>query len=187
MKSLPTYSKPIIVVLLLLTVSVWLTPVIAAESAAKDWETPRGIVQALHELVSAEAGETRDWDRFRELFLEGAMVSMAVRSPRAPGIIVATPEELIQQTESNYASTGFHEIPLVYQVEEFGAMALVSNSFEVKLRRDDAAPLMRGLNHFQLLHDGERWWIVSNISTVETGDWKLPPAFVPESNAEISE
>lgn len=63
-------------------------------------------------------------------------------------------------------------------------MALVSNSFEVKLRRDDAEPLMRGLNHFQLLHDGERWWIVSNISTVETADWKLPAAFDPNHKTE---
>jgi len=178
MKTLPG------IVLILLAAGAGTTAVIAAEDIHADTSSPRAIVQALHGLVSAEAGETRDWDRFRDLFLDGAMLSVAIKSPRAPGIIAATPEELIQQTETNYATTGFHELPLIYQVEEYGAMALVTNSFEVKLRRNDAEPLMRGLNHFQLLHDGERWWIVSNISTVETDDWQLPPAFVPESHWE---
>jgi len=159
-------------------------PAAAAEPHADDWASPRSIVQALHETVSAGPGEKRDWDRYRDLFLDGAKLSMAVRSARMPGIMAATPEELIDQTEAGYASTGFHEIPLVVEVEEFGAMAVVTNSFEVRLRRDDPEPLMRGLNHFQLLHDGERWWIISNVSTVESADWKLPAAFDPDRASE---
>lgn len=171
--------NPCAILLTLLTVSAMAMPVAASESHSKDWVSPQAIVQALHDVVSADAGQQRDWDRFRELFLDGAMISMAVKSPHMPGLMVATPEELIQQTEANYAETGFHEIPLIYEVKEFGATALVTNSFEIRLRRDDEDPMIRGLSHFQLLHDGERWWIVSNISTVETSDWKLPPAFDP--------
>lgn len=159
-------------------------PATASGPHADDWASPRSIVQALHETVSAGPAEDRDWDRYRDLFLDGAKLSMAVRSVRMPGIMTATPEELIEQTETSYASTGFHEIPLVVEIAEFGAMAVVTNSFEVRLRRDDPEPLMRGLNHFQLLHDGERWWIVSNLSTVESGDWKLPKAFDPVSSVE---
>lgn len=175
------------IVLTLLSASAMAMPVAASESHSKDWVSPQSIVQALHDVVSADAGQARDWDRFRELFLDGAMISMAVKSPHMPGLMVATPEELIQQTEANYAATGFHEIPLIYEVKEFGAMALVTNSFEIRLRRDDEDPMMRGLNHFQLLHDGERWWIVSNISTVETGDWKLPAVFDPAGSVESSQ
>lgn len=159
-------------------------PAVASEPHADDWASPRSIVQALHETVSAGPGEDRDWDRYRDLFLDGAKFSMAIRSARMPGIMAATPEELIDQTEASYASTGFHEIPLVVEIAEFGAMAVVTNSFEVRLRRDDPEPLLRGLNHFQLLHDGERWWIVSNVSTVESTDWKLPKAFDPVNSVE---
>lgn len=113
MKSLRKHITRTLILPLLVTAALT-PPVIAAEATAEDWSTPRGIVQAVHDLVSAEAGESRDWDRFRELFLDGSMLSVAIKSSRAPGIIAATPEELMQQTESNYASTGFHEIPLVY-------------------------------------------------------------------------
>jgi len=170
--------------LALLMTTIAALPAMASESHADDWASPRSIVHALHETISAGPGEQRDWDRYRDLFLDGAMISMAIKSPRAPGIMAATTEELIEQTEANYGSTGFHEIPLIVDVAEFGALAVVTNSFEVKLRRDDAEPLMRGLNHFQLLNDGERWWIVSNISTVESGDWKLPAAFDPDRTSE---
>lgn len=159
-------------------------PAAASGTHADDWATPRSIVEALHETVSADAGEQRDWDRYRELFVDGAMLSMAIQSERMPGIMAATPEELIERTEASYASTGFHEIPLVVEIAEFGAMAVATSSFEVKLRRNDPEPLMRGLNHFQLLHDGERWWIVSNVSTIEAGDWTLPAAFGPEGHLE---
>ena len=154
------------------------------EDSASDWASPRSIVEALHETVSADPGKERAWDRYRDLFVDGAKLSMAARSPRMPGIMAATPEEMIERTEASYASTGFHEIPLVIEAARFGAMAVVTSSFEVRLRRDDTEPLMRGLNHFQLLHDGERWWIVSNVSTLETADWKLPAAFDPGPTAE---
>jgi hypothetical protein len=148
-----------------------------ASAGPKDWESPEAIVDALYDVISADAGAQRDWDRYRDLFLDGARMSMAVDSKVASGIMGMAPEELITQTESAYAATGFHEIPLVTRVEQHGLLASVMSSFEVRLRRSDDQPLMRGLNHFQLLNDGERWWIVSNIGVIETPTSPLPSAF----------
>lgn len=123
----------------LILASTMVMPAVASASHADDWASPRSIVHALHETISAGPGEQRDWDRYRDLFLDGAMVSMAIKSPRAPGIMAATTEKLIEQTEASYRSTGFHEIPLIVEVAEFGAMAVVTNSFEIKLRLNAAA------------------------------------------------
>lgn len=152
----------------------------AALADPADWESPEAIVQALYTTISADPGESRDWDRFRALFLDGARLSMAIDSSLASGIMGMEPEEMIAQTEAAYAATGFHELSLVTRVERHGLMASVTSSFEVRLRRDDAVPLMRGLNHFQLLNDGERWWIVSNVGVLETADSPLPVAFAGE-------
>jgi hypothetical protein len=144
-----------------------------------DWQSPGAVVDALYEVISADAGETRDWDRFRELFLDGAQLSMAMDSRIGSGIMAMGIEDLIAQTDSAYAATGFHETGLVMRVEQHGQLASVMSSFEVRLRRSDAEPLMRGLNHFQLLNDGERWWIVSNIGVVEGPQSPLPAEFLP--------
>ena len=150
-----------------------------AHAGPDDWETPEAIVHALYDTISGDAGATRDWDRYRALFLDGARLSVAMDSSIGSGIMAMDSEELIAQTESAYASTGFHEVPLVTKVEQHGLLASVMSTFEIRLRRTDEAPLMRGLNHFQLLNDGERWWIVSNVGTIETPTTPLPQALLP--------
>lgn len=170
-------SNPIRTCMLALTLAL---PAAAPANPA-DWVSPEAITEALYTTLSADAGEPRDWDRFRALFLDGARLSMAMQSSIASGIMGMDVEEIIAQTDTAYAATGFHELPLVTRVEQHGLMASVTSSFEVRLRRDDAEPLMRGLNHFQVLNDGERWWIVSNIGVIETPDTPLPTAFLPEA------
>ncbi|WP_144409262.1 hypothetical protein [Pseudoxanthomonas suwonensis] len=150
-----------------------------ANASPRDWESPEAIVHALYEVISADAGAGRDWDRYRALFLEGARMSVAVDSAIGSGIMGMDPEELIAHTESAYTATGFHEIPLVTRVEQHGGLASVMSSFEIRLRRNDDKPLMRGLNHFQLLNDGERWWIVSNVGVIETPASPLPKDLQP--------
>lgn len=150
-----------------------------AQADPSDWESPTAIVDALYEVISADAGEARDWDRFRDLFLEGAQLSMAMDSRIGSGIMAMGIDDVIAQTDSAYAATGFHETGLVTRVEQHGQLASVLSSFEVRLRRSDAEPLMRGLNHFQLLNDGERWWIISNIGVMEGPQSPLPPQFLP--------
>ncbi|OGT59497.1 MAG: hypothetical protein A3E01_01575 [Gammaproteobacteria bacterium RIFCSPHIGHO2_12_FULL_63_22] len=154
-----------------------------AHAARSDWESPEAIVQALYETISADAGAKRNWDRYRALFLEGARMSLAMDSKIGSGIIGMGSEDLVTQTETAYAATGFHEIPLVTRVERHGLMASVMSSFEIRLRRSDEKPLMRGLNHFQLLNDGERWWIVSNVGIVETPTSPLPKDLLPADAA----
>lgn len=165
----------------LLTAGLVLGLASTAHAGPEDWESPEAIVHALYETISADAGAKRDWDRYRALFLDGARLSMAIDSKVGSGIMGMDSEELIAQTEGTYAATGFHETPLVTRVEQHGLLASVMSSFEIRLRRSDKEPLMRGLNHFQLLNDGERWWIVSNVGTVETPDSPLPDAMLPKS------
>lgn len=155
-----------------------------ANADPMDWDSPESIVNALYDTISADAGVKRDWDRYRALFLEGARLSVAMDSRIGSGIMAMGSEELITQTESAYAATGFHDIPLVTKVEQHGLLASVMSSFEVRLRRSDKQPLMRGLNHFQLLNDGERWWIVSNVGIVETPTSPLPGHLQPATAEE---
>lgn len=152
-----------------------------AHAGSEDWQSPESIVHALYDTISGDAGAKRDWDRYRDLFLDGARMSLAMDSSIGSGIMGMDSEELIAQTETVYAATGFHEIPLVTKVEQHGLLASVMSSFEIRLRASDEEPLMRGLNHFQLLNDGERWWIVSNVGVMETPSSPLPDTFLPET------
>ncbi|GHE32966.1 hypothetical protein ACFOED_13215 [Vulcaniibacterium thermophilum] len=168
---------------IVLTTALLASPVgrVFAGERPADWATPEAIVHALYESISADPNGQRDWDRYRALFFKDARMAIALDGKVAQGIMSMSSEQLVEQTEANYRSTGFHEIPLVTRVQRHGAMASVYSSFEVRLRATDPKPLMRGLNHFQLLHDGERWWIVSNVGVMETPNSPLPAEFANAS------
>lgn len=171
----------------LMSLSLAMASTAQAAPQPEDWQTPEAIVHALYEVVSADAGEQRDWDRYRALFIEGAQLSVAMDASIGSGIMAMGAEDLIGQTETAYAASGFHELPLVTRVERHGLLASVMSSFEIRLRRSDEKPLVRGLNHFQLLNDGERWWIVSNIGVMETPSAPLPAEFQAAANQEIQQ
>ncbi|MCZ6503816.1 MAG: hypothetical protein O6945_15050 [Gammaproteobacteria bacterium] len=144
------------------------------ESHSDDWQTPEALVSALYETVSIAPGEAADWDRFRALFADDAQLVMALDSTRLSGLLATDVEGLIKQSDAVYASTGFIENELAQHTVQFGNLASVYSTFEVRYKESDPAPLMRGLNHFQLLNDGERWYIISNSSVIENARWELP-------------
>ena len=139
---------------------------------ANDWKSPETIIDAMYNIISAGPNEKRNWDRFRDLFFDNAEMLIAMQSSQFSGIIAADIEAIIAQTESAYGKTGFYELETAKEVVKYGNMANVYSSFEVKLKTTDEKPLMSGLNHFQLLFDGDRWWIISNTSIIDNKTYK---------------
>jgi hypothetical protein len=137
-----------------------------------DWKSPETIIQAMYETISGDPGEQRNWERFRELFFDNAEMLISMQSSQLSGIIASDIETIITQTDAAYEKTGFHEIEIAQKVIKYGDMANVYSSFEIKLKASDDKPLMKGLNHFQLLFDGDRWWIISNTSIIDNEQYK---------------
>jgi len=135
---------------------------------ANDWKTP----EAMYNTISAGPNKKRNWSSFRDLFFDNVEMLIAMQSSQFSGIIAADIEAIIAQTESAYGQTGFHEFETAKKVVQYGNMANVYSSFEVKLKTTDEKPLMSGLNHFQLLFDGDRWWIISNTSIIDNKTYK---------------
>jgi len=141
------------------------------------------ILAALYNVISGPAGE-RDWNRFRSLFLPGASLTSAGKD-RDGNIHVRprTVEGYITGAGSYFAQHGFFESPIVSRVQTFGNVAQVFCSYESRGAAGEA-PFARGINSFQLAHDGKRWWIVSVLWDEEPPDNPLPKEFAakPESN-----
>ncbi len=144
------------------------------QPSGADWQSPESIVDAVYATISAGRNEQRDWERFRALFFDGATFAMSMQSPQFSGILDSDVETMINQTESFYKPVGFYELELDKKVVRHHHMASVYSTFEVKYSLQDEQPLMRGINHFQLLHDGDRWWIISNVSTLESDNFTIP-------------
>lgn len=120
-----------------------------------------GILSALYEVISGPAGQPRDWDRYRSLFLPGARLMPILSSPgEKPHVRLLSVEDYIRRVEPIFATEDFWERESSRQTETFGHVAHVLSLYE-SLRSPNGAPFDRGGNSLQLFNDGDRWWIVS--------------------------
>ena len=143
------------------------------------------IVNAAYDGISGSAGQKRDWDRERSLFLPGArLIPTAMKAGEAeadPAPQILDVEGYIARVEPYFQENGFYEKEIARRTEQCGHIAHVWSTYESRHREDDREPFMRGINSIQLFHDGKRWWIVTIYWQHETARAPIPDQYL--SNA----
>jgi hypothetical protein len=135
--------------------------VTTAAAARKDVSSPQSIVDAVYEILSGRAGEPRDWDRWRTLYIPDARL-IPVES-NGDGVVaprVLDPDEYIESRSSMLAADDFFEWETEHEELRFGSVAHVWSFYEAA-RTPGGEAIRHGANSIQLWHDGTRWWIVS--------------------------
>lgn len=127
----------------------------AAETAS-----PEAIVRALYGVISGPAGG-RDWAHLRGLMAPGAQFIVA-RTPKGQPAAARylSVEDYVNLAGKNMASEGFYEHGVIGPVWRYGHIATVTSPYESR-HAPGEKPFARGINHYQLINDGARWWIVS--------------------------
>ena len=82
-------------------------------------------------------------------------------------------EDFIERATGIFAKEGFYESALVSEPQRFGNMAEVLSSYESR-HAPGEKPFQRGVNSFQLVYDGQRWWVLSITWDSERADNPLP-------------
>ena len=150
-------------------------------AAPEDVASIDAILDAVYACISGPAGQPRQWDRFRSLMHSEAARLMAVQ-PGPDGkerVLTMTVESYIELVDGPFVSDGFFERELHRRVERFGHVAHVWSTFALR-NTEDGEDLRRGVNSYQLLHDGERWWVASVLWDNEREDQPIPAEFLPE-------
>jgi hypothetical protein len=145
----------------------------------QDVESLEAILAAVYESISGAKGQTRDWDRFRSLFVPGARLIPTIK--RATGGFstrVLSPEEFIASSGKFMEEQGFFERSIANHVETFGNIAQVFSVYEGRHATTDPKPFVRGINSIQLLNDGKRWWVVTIYWQAEDADNPLPKKYL---------
>ena len=130
------------------------------------------ILLAVYNVISGPAG-TRDWDRFRSLFIPGARLTSAQKN-KDGSIFLEDVEGYVQGAGNYFKTHGFYENAIVNRVQKFGNIAQVFSSYESR-NAPNEKPFARGVNSIQLFNDGTRWWVVSILWDEETPANQLPP------------
>jgi len=152
------------------------------EANPSDVASIDAIVTASYEVISGPAGQKRDWNRERSLFVPGArLIPTAVVAGRndvdlAPQMLDL--EGYIARVKPLIEGKGFYETEIARRVEQFGQIAHVWSTYESRHDLSDPEPFMRGINSIQLFNDGKRWWIVSIYWQHESAGHPLPEKYL---------
>lgn len=155
----------------------------AQEANPKDVDSIDNIIAALYDVISGPAGEKRDWDRMRSLFIpEGRLMPTGKNQQTGKtGYRVWTVDEYITTAGGNLEKSGFFEQEIARTQEQYGTLVHLFSTYESRRNADDPDPFVRGINSIQLMHDGSRWWIVSVFWLGETPDNQIPKAYLPKN------
>jgi hypothetical protein len=150
---------------------------------AKDVATMDAIVASVYDVISGPAGQKRNWDRFRSLFIPGArLIPTGRRQTGEVGARVLTPEDYITRSSSLLETNGFFEREISRRVERFGSIAHIFSTYESRHKKEDEKAFSRGINSIQLMNDGSRWWIVTIFWQSEDDRNPLPAEYLKSRN-----
>ena len=152
----------------------------AKEANPADVSSLDAIMKAVYDVISGDVGKPRDWDRFRSLFHKDARLIPSGKNAQT-GVVGAralTPEDYIARTEPVFAKDGFHERELARHVDTYANITQVFSTYHAFRKSTDKEPFLRGINSFQLLNDGKRWWVLTIFWQAETPENPIPKQFL---------
>lgn len=153
---------------------------LAADPA--DVESVDAIISALYNVISGPAGQERDWNRFRSLFLPGAHLVPTLLTPDGSiRYVVWSPEDYVTRAGPQLEEIGFFEAEIGRVAERFGNIAHIFSTYESRLD-EDADPVQRGINSIQLFWDGNRWWMVNILWDLEREGREIPERYLSEDS-----
>lgn len=149
------------------------------EANPADVSSIDAIMKAVYDVISGDAGQKRDWDRFRSLFHKDArLIPSGKNKDGVIGARAFTPEEYITRSAPFMEKEGFFEQEIARRTDIYGNIAQVFSTYQSLHKKDDKTPFARGINSFQLLNDGKRWWVVTIYWQGETAENPIPKEYL---------
>jgi hypothetical protein len=152
----------------------------AKDADPADVSSMDGIMRAVYDVISGDTGKPRDWDRMRSLFYKDARMIPSGKNPKTgvTGARSASVDEYIQRNEPFFAKEGFFEREIARRTDAYGNIAHVFSTYASYHSLADKKPFARGINSFQLLNDGKRWWILTIFWQGETPESPIPKEYL---------
>jgi hypothetical protein len=137
------------------------------------------ILTALYDVISGPAGQKRNWDRMRSLFVPGARLIPTNRRPDGSSSMqVWTVDQYIERVGPRLEESGFFERELARRTERYGNIVHAFSTYDSKRLASDPQPFARGINSIQLWHDSQRWWVVTIFWEGERADNPIPARYM---------
>ncbi len=146
----------------------------------EDVKSPEAIVAAVYDVISGGKDQQRNWDRMRSLFVPDARLIPAIAGQEGHNdALMLSVDGYIERSGARLTSAGFFERSIHNEMEQFGNIVQIWSTYESRHNADDPTPFARGINSFQLLKDGDRYWVVNIFWDAESPTKPIPAKYLP--------
>jgi hypothetical protein len=147
----------------------------------EDIATPQAIVDAVYASISGPKDQPRDTNRLRSLFIPDARLIPTIQAKDSDHADAAplTIDQYIARSSGGMMKAGFFEHSIHNEMEQFGNIVQIWSTYESRRNADDPKPFARGINSFQLLKDGNRYWVVNIYWGSESPAHPIPSKYLP--------
>jgi hypothetical protein len=155
------------------------TPAAIPPANPADVESIDAILRALYDVISGPAGQHRNWDRMRSLFVPGARLIPTGRRPDGTrSNQVWSVDQYISTVGPRLEEGGFFEREIARRAERYGNIVHAFSTYESRRVASDPQPFARGINSIQLWNDGKRWYVVTIFWEGERPDNPIPARYM---------
>ncbi len=158
-------------------------------AAPEDVATIDAIIRASYDVISGSADTPRDWERELSLFHPSSRHIPTRQGESGDWVAdVMAVEDFIELAGPYFEREGFFEYEIARTTEQYGNIAHVFSTYEWSSEK--GGPVRgRGINSFQLLFDGSRWWIMSVFWQQESEEYPIPERYagspIPPSSRQL--
>jgi hypothetical protein len=148
------------------------------KAAPADVKSVESIINAVYNVISGPKGRARNWNRMRTLFVPGARLAPIRENGAHADVTLLDIDGYIERASKRMEADGFFEHSIANRVEEYGNLIQVWSTYESRHAKEDPKPFARGINSFQLLKDGDRFWVVQIMWDAETPSTPIPAKYL---------
>ena len=169
-----SWRRRIYVLILSTTLGISSAAAAAEYPLDEDVSSIDGIMNAFYAVVSGPVEFRYQAERDLSLYAPQAIITRF----RDNGELERNTVDIEQAMITEPWKEGFYEIEVHRVVEQFGNLAHVWSTFEMRSSPDGAA-FDRGVSSVSLYYEDNRWWIASWATQNET-DETLPAKYLPD-------
>jgi len=144
------------------------------------FENPDSLIHQFYNVLSGPAGE-RNWELYKSLFHEKAILGAIRKNAQGYQTYSSfTPTEYVSRNSEFFRTNGFYVTQTHRITEHFGDIMHLFSTYQFRVVGKDGVQGQqtgRGINSFQLIHDANRWWIISIQYTNERPDLPIPKPY----------
>lgn len=140
---------------------------------------PDSLFAGLYECISGPQGSTLDEARFRSFYHPDARLSpLKMNDDGSTTLRMFTVSEFAQRAHENRQKLGFWEKELSRRTEVWGNLAHAWSTYEGRVLIDGTETVIRGINSFQLVWNGQQWLVYSITWLPESTAQPLPKKYL---------